>query len=212
MNWLSMAIQAAGQLITRLPLEKLITKPVDNRQRLEELREILGESHTGPASLSEPGESQELPEPKLQPKVHLAIAPQSGVSQEETVAYQNREIVKIMRDMVKHCVHKFRIFGRPCDCGQFKHILELEALAEETVPMVDNPDIYYRIIETGKELEPKTTLEAIGSGKYDEEYPRYARVYRDFCKALGFDEGIDLKLIEKPEPGQYFPEEVKANE
>lgn len=154
-------------VIDRLPVERLISRP-DNRKRLEELQQILSGAE---ARKAEAGQEKARVEPK--------------VSTAETIAYQNREIVKRMRALAIHCVQRFRIAGKPCDCGAGRHLLEIEELAEEAIQMVDNPDIYYRIIETGKELEPKVTVEAIASGRYDEEYPRYGRIYRDYCKQLG---------------------------
>ena len=194
-----------AEAINRIPVERLLHRTPDNKKRLEELQEILGE-----AEPKRTEESRAEVKEKPQRRVHLEPR-RSDVSTEETVAYENREMVKVMRTMAKHCTQKFRIFGKPCDCGQSRHILELEALAEETVSIVDNPDVYYRIIEVGKELEPKVALEAISSGRYDEEYPKYAKVYRDLCKELGFGD-LELASLEKPEPGKYFPEEVKTNE
>jgi len=188
-------------VVNRIPVERLLTRHPDNKKRLEELQDILGTAE--PKKATETTELEESP----QRRVHVEPG-KSTVSNMETVSYENREMVKAMRALVKHCTQKFRIFGKPCDCGQFKHLLELEGFAEETIPMVDNPDVYYRILEVGKELEPKVTLEAIGSGHYDAEYPKYAKLYRGFCKELGFDEGIDRDLIEKPAPGQYSQEDT----
>ncbi|MBU1082766.1 MAG: hypothetical protein KKB59_20015 [Spirochaetes bacterium] len=199
MNWTALV----SEVINRLPVERFLSRTPDNKKRLEELQEILGEANPKKAE----SEIQERP----QRQVHLEPR-KSEVSTEETIAYENREIVKRLRLIADHCVQRFRIFGKPCDCGQFRHILEIEGLCEEAVQMVDNPDIYYSIIKIGKEIEPKVTLEAIGSGQYDEEYPKYARLYRDLCKQLGFSGEIDRDLIEKPEPGKYFPKEVEAHE
>ena len=193
-----------SEVINRIPVERLIARTPDNRKRLEELQEILTGAEPKKAT------QQVAVEERAQRRVHLEPR-KSDVSTEETVAYQNREIVKVMRTMAKHCTQKFRIYGKPCDCGQRRHILEIEDLAEDTVQMVDNPNVYYRIIEVGKELEPKVTLDAIGTGHYDDEYPKYARTYRDLCKQLGFGD-LELDSLEKPEPGKYFPEEVRANE
>ena len=193
-----------SEVINRIPVERLIARTPDNRKRLEELQEILTGAEPKKAT------QQVAAEERAQRRVHLEPR-KSDVSTEETVAYQNREIVKVMRTMAKHCTQKFRIYGKPCDCGQRRHILEIEDLAEDTVQMVDNPNVYYRIIEVGKELEPKVTLDAIGTGHYDDEYPKYARTYRDLCKQLGFGD-LELDSLEKPEPGKYFPEEVRANE
>lgn len=192
-------------MVNRIPVERLLSRRPDNKKRFEELQEILGGAE--PKKAREESGAEALAE--QHPKVHLEPR-KSAVSTEETIAYENREIVKRLRLMADHCVQKFRISSKPCDCGQFRHILEIEGLCEEAVQMVDNPNIYYSIIQTGKEIEPKVSLEAIGSGRYDEEYPKYAKVYRDLCKQLGFTEG--MSEIDKPEPGKYFSEEVESNE
>jgi len=200
MRWMAIV----SEVINRIPVERLLSRTPDNKKRLEELQEIL----TG----AEPKKATEQVAVEERPQRRVHLEPRkSDVSTEETVAYQNREIVKVMRTMAKHCAQKFRIFNKPCDCGQRRHILEIEDLAEDTVQMVDNPNVYYRIIEVGKELEPKVTLNAIGSGRYDDEYPKYAKVYRELCKELGFGD-LELDSLEKPEPGKYFPEEVEVNE
>lgn len=195
MNWFALV----SEVVNRIPVERLLTRHPDNKKRLEELQDIL----TG----AEPKKSTEqvAVQEKSPRRVHVEPM-KSEVSTEETVTYQNREIVKRLRLMADHCVQRFRIFGKPCDCGQSRHILEIEGLCEEVVQMVDNPDIYYRIIELGKELEPKVSLMAIGSGQYDDEYPKYAKKYRDLCKQLGFGD-LELDSLEKPKPRQYFPEE-----
>ena len=201
MRWMAIV----SEVINRIPVERLLSRTPDSKKRLEELQEILGG-----AEPKRTRETETKVEEKPPRRVHLEPR-KSGVSTEETVAYQNREMVKVMRTMAKHCAQKFRIFNKPCDCGQRRHILEIEDLAEDTIQMVDNPDVYYRIIEVGKELEPKVTLNAIGSGRYDDEYPKYAKVYRELCKELDFGD-LELDSLEKPEPGKYFPEEVRANE
>ncbi len=116
----------------------------------------------------------------LEPNTNVA----SIASTKDTVVDNNREIGKWLNAMEIHSVQKFRKRGKPCDCGQFRHIPGIEGLCEETIAMVDNPDIYYRIITLGKELEPKVTLEAIASGKYDNEFPQYAVKYRNLRKEL----------------------------
>jgi len=188
MNWMAVV----SEVINRLPIEKLVSRPPDNRKHLEELQDILSGAEAQKAA--------------PQKKTHLE-PDRSNVSTEETIAYQNREIVKRMRALAIHCVQRFRIAGKPCDCGQGRHLLEIEELAEEAVQMVDNPDIYYRIIETGKELEPKVTPEVIASGRHDDEYPKYARIYRDYCKELGLGEGQLLRHSLETEEEPVTPDE-----
>jgi len=179
-NWLSLVAAA----VEKIPFERLIAKPRDSRESLEELKEILDSAPRGkpqPKQQEEELEEEAVLEPR---RAHLPERPSSGVSTEETVAYQNREIGKLLLRLERHYAQKLRINGVPCDCGQSKHLLDLESLAEETVPMVDNPQIYYRIIEWVREVGPKSSEEAAKSGNYDEEYPAFSRQAREFRKEL----------------------------
>jgi len=184
MDWLALLAQTAA----KLPLERIFVRHPDNKKRLEELQEILGGSHAelaeSPPEVATTTEEDNWGdlEPRQQ-KIHLASR-ESGSSTEETVAYQNREIGKLLLRMERHYAQRLRINGVPCDCGSQKHLLDLESLCEETIPMVDNPDIYYHIIDWTKEVAPKSTDEATRGGKYDIEYPMFSRQARDFRKEI----------------------------
>jgi len=192
MKWLALVAQA----VEKIPFERLLVRRPDNKERLQELAEILGESHAKPSEPKpeEPELSHEEPIEKPQfanlgnqrPKVHLEPNPAvtSTVSTKETVDYQNREIGKILLTMQRHCVQKFRINGKACDCGQGRHLLDLEALAEETIAMVENPDIYYRLLNWIGRLGPICTVENVSSGKYDNIYPTFGTESRDLRKEL----------------------------
>jgi hypothetical protein len=197
MNWLSLL----PDIISRIPFERLVSRQPDNKERLKELKEILEQPEINKTE----SEVQEIPTQR----VHLEYR-QGDISTEETVDYQNREIGKLLLRMEGHCTQKFRLYGKICDCGAQKHLLDLESLCEETVPMVDNPGIYYEIIDLGKELAPKCLPEVVATLKYDDEFPRYARRYRDLRKKLIGN--LDVTEIEKPEPGKYYSEEVVAND
>lgn len=188
MNWISFLTEQ----VAKLPLERLFVRAPDNKKALKDLQEILGESHAEPAEAPPENPPEEIPEEYedlkgyLEPhrqKVHLPSR-EGGVSTEETVVYQNREIGKLLLRMERHYAQRLRINGVPCDCGSQKHLLDLESLCEETIPMVDNPDIYYRVIEWTREVAPKSTDEAAKSGKYDDEYPVFSRQARDFRKEI----------------------------
>lgn len=175
--------------LSKLPIERLFVRPPDNRKRLRELAAILSESHAHPAQPSPEvaEESREdtdrvLLEPRRQ-KVHLE-APTSELSTAETVAYQNREIAKNLVVLEKHYSQKLTIAGKRCDCGAGRHLLAIESLAEETIPMVDNPEVYYHIIEWCRAVSPKSTTEAAKSGRFDEEYSLFSRQARDFRKEV----------------------------
>lgn len=201
-----MALQTAGQLVSRLPLERLIAKPPDNRERIEELRQILSGAETKSVPPPEPEAEEEAPqeelallEPRKQPKTHLA-PPSGNISTEVTVDYQNREIGKLLLRMERHYAQRLRINGVPCDCGSQKHLLDMESLCEETIPMVDNPDVYYRIITWVKEVGPKSTDEAAKSLRYDEEYPIFSHQARDFRKeVIG---SLEVKDLWPKKPGE----------
>lgn len=188
MKWLSFVTEQ----LAKLPLERLLVRPRDNKKALKDLQEILGESHAEPAEAPPENPPEEIPEeyedlkgylePRRQ-KVHLPSR-EGGLSTEETVVYQNREIGKLLLRMERHYAQKLRINGVPCDCGSQKHLLDLESLCEETIPMVENPDIYYRVIDWAREVGPKSTDEAAKSSKYDNEYPVFSRQARDFRKEI----------------------------
>ena len=177
MDWLGMATNAVSDLINKIPLEKLIIKEPDHTQDREELKAIL-KGNKQPKT--EPPPEDEIIQPaSIVRKSHK----RSGVSTQETVEYQNREIGKIVIQMERHAVQKFRINNKPCDCGT-KHLPDIEELCEETIPMVIDNEVYYKLIELGQELGPKVTIEAIESGQYDNEYPAYSLKYRDLRKEL----------------------------
>ena len=204
MKWLAVLAQA----IERIPLERLLIKPRSNKERLQDLQEILSESHVKPTEAlpEEPFEetAQEVEAGYLEPrrqKVHLP-EPRSELSTEETVEYQNREIAKNLLDMEKHYAQKLIINGKKCDCGSSRHLLAIESLCEEAISMVDNPDVYYRMIEWTREVAPKSTTEAAKSGKYDNEYPAFSRQARDFRK----------EIIGSLEPSALFPQKETSAE
>ena len=204
------------EIIEKIPIERLFVKPPDNKKRLQELQGILATSHATPAEPPADNPPEELPAeyeelrgflvPRDE-KVHVEPPPSDGVSLEDTVAYQNREIGKLLLRMERHCVQGFRINGVPCDCGQSKHLLDLESLSEETIPMVDNPDNYYQIINVGRELGPKCgTVEALT--RYESEFPGYSQRYRDLRKeVIGT---LDAKALFPQRPGE--PEEAPETE
>jgi len=216
---------ALVNLAERLPIERLFIKPPSNKKRLEELQSILGEAHTLPAEASPKKQPEETPEehddlkgflePRRQ-KVHLEPPATNGVSTEETVAYQNRELAKNLIVLEKHYAQKLTIAGKKCDCGTGRHLLAIESLAEETISMVDNPDIYYRLLDWVKEASPKSTDSAAKSGQYDDEYPVFSRQARDFRKEIigSLEPAVlfDKKPEKQPETTQPEVTELPATE
>jgi len=190
-NWLG----AVSYAIDKIPFEKLMSRPKDRTQELRELKEIFSKPKTieQPEVPQERRETNHLSfthelesEQEERPKVRLERKPESvsTVTTAETVQYQNREIGKILLQMERHASQKFRIAGRICDCGQSRHLLDLESMAEETISMVENPQIYFKILDYVKEVGPKATVEAVTSGKYDDEYPSFVKRARDLRKEL----------------------------
>lgn len=201
MDWLAFVTN----IINRVPIERVIFPRPDHTKALEEF----AGSVTAPQTAKEapPGQkpintttqpAEKLPEIKPQeaPKVRLAEPQPGGLSIEQTVDYQNREIGKLLLRMERHYAQKLRVAGVPCDCGSQKHLLDLESLSEETIPMVDNPQVYYRIIEWIKKVGPTSTDEAAKSGVHDEQYPVFSHEARDFRK----------DLIGSLEPSALFPQ------
>ncbi len=216
MNWLALVADA----FNKLPIERLLAKPRDRTSELKELKEILEGSPSLPHSekreeiepesenpLEEIPQEHEDSKGYLEPrqKVHLEPPLASGVTTEETVAYHHREIAKNLIVLEKHYAQKLIIAGKKCDCGIGRHLLAIETNCEDTISMVDNPDVYYRLLDWVKEVSPKSTDQAAKSGKYDNEYPIFSHQARDFRK----------ELIGSLEPSALFTkkgEEVKSND
>ena len=203
MDWLSFITN----MISRVPVERVLFPRPDHTKALGEFAASVGASETQNKAPSEQKTTttttqiaEKPPEIKPQeaPKVHLTEPQPGGLSTEQTVDYQNREIGKLLLRMERHYAQKLRINGIPCDCGSSKHLLDMESLCEETVPMVDNPGVYYRIIDWIKKVGPKSTDESAKSGLYDEEYPVFSHEARDFRK----------EIIGTLDPSALFPQRL----
>ena len=220
MKWLALVAQA----VDKLPLERLLVRRSDEKERLQDLAKILGDAHSKPAG-AEPEQMPDLPEEigenthpanlgNTRPKVRLEANPSvtSTVSTKETVDYQNREIGKLLVTLKKHMTQKFIVAGKPCDCGQKHMTLELEYLCEETIPMVENSDVYYRILSWNKEIAPKCMVEAVASGQYNTEYPVMARQARDFQKEIMGTPDVSVLYPKKTEKQQGTSQPEDAQE
>jgi hypothetical protein len=200
------ALSGASELIQKLPIERWLIKPRDTSHDREDLRRIVDEMPTAdrPSRAREDSpdgeEETERPEllPRRRPKVRLQRTSIQGPSLEETVAYQNMEIGKGLFQMEKHFAQKLKIFNKPCDCGMKTIGLGLLGDLEETIPLVEDPDFYHRLIEWVNEVLPKSTQEASASGLYDEEYPQLSRQARDFRKEIMGT--LDVKALFPPKP------------
>jgi len=158
----------------------MIIKPPDTQKDREAIRAILRQK----MAEKPPEPTNTTPQAPEPPKIALKSASQTGPTTEETVAYQNREIGKDLKVLEKHYVQHMKIAGKPCDCGASKHLLGIEALCEETISMVEDPDVYSRLLDWVREVTPKTTQEASASGQFESEYLELARQSRDFRKEI----------------------------
>ncbi|KKL25001.1 hypothetical protein LCGC14_2409660, partial [marine sediment metagenome] len=76
------------------------------------------------------------------------------------------------------------VHGALHNCGSTKHLLDMEAMAEEAVPMVNNPQVYYRLIDWVGRCGPMSTEQAAKSGNFDSIYPGLSGEARDFRKEI----------------------------
>lgn len=105
-----------------------------------------------------------------------------GVSTEQTIRFQQREIAKQALLLEGHLQQGCKIDGVACDCCE-KHPINLEALAEETLGMTGDP-VYDQIAEWCRQNGPKMTAEASASGRHEGEYPQLAVDLRGFRKKV----------------------------
>ncbi|MBA7584095.1 hypothetical protein ES708_26048 [subsurface metagenome] len=204
MDWLAFI----ANIINRVPIEKVLIPRPDHTKALEEFAGSVtapvvknkAPPEQKPITTTQPAEKPPEIEPQAAQRVHLTEPQPGGLSTEETVAYENREIAKNLVQVEKHYAQKLRINGIPCDCGTGRHLLAIEGGCENAISMVDNPDVYYRIIEWCKEVGPKSTDESAKSGLYDEEYPTFSHQARDFRKEI--IGSLDPKALLPQKPGE----------
>lgn len=113
----------------------------------------------------------------LRPSSHNEL-----VTKQETIAYQNRELAKVLLVLEGHLNQGCKIAGKPCDCC-VKHPLELEKLIEEVLTMTSAP-VYQDTLQFAHEVEQKTSVPAVKSGKYAAQYPVLAQHARDLRKRI----------------------------
>ena len=181
MDWLALITN----LINRVPIERVLFPPRDNARVLEEFAKTLPVAESQNKGSLEPKTTTSIkaPEEVIQ-RTSTAVLERPGLTTEQTIAYQNREIGKQLLAMESHYAQGMRIAGVPCDCGATKHLLYLEELCQETIPMADNPSTYEEIVRWVREAEPKSTEAAAKSGRHDDEYPVLSGQARDFRKRL----------------------------
>lgn len=176
---LSFALDTAARLIDRIPIERVLVKQPDTSEDRKELISILN-----PKTKKEAPERDES-SGRLEPRRSRPRPPrEDAVSDEQTVEYQDREIGKLLLRMERHYAQGLRINHVVCDCGAQKHLLDIEAMAEETISMVPDPDVYERLIAWVQKVGPASTVDAVKSGQYDTLYPKFSGEARDLRKEV----------------------------
>lgn len=175
MNWANLLIPASI-VAARLPLGSFIASRRDKVKALEEFRDTLPALGRPAGSEAIAAVPQTLDKPLDKPLRQLTT--------KETLDYQNREIGKLLLRMERHYSQKMRINGVPCDCGAGKHLLDMESLCEETVPMAVDSSKYYQVMDWIGGVGPKSTDQAAKSGKYDDDYPIMSGQARDLRKEI----------------------------
>ena len=103
-------------------------------------------------------------------------------TKEETTLYLKKRLALELYKAEIDLADKLKIFGKPCDCMEYKHNLEIQAVAEELIPKEPDNPVYGDIIKWLDDNADKVTLEASASGVYDDEYPKMAKLFGDFRK------------------------------
>jgi hypothetical protein len=152
--------------------------------------------------------------PAAAPPVATAVH-QPLPTKEETVAELKRRLTKELYKAELDLANGLRIAGKPCTCldPRTKHTLMLEAAAEELISEEPDNPVYRDIIRWIGENQHKLTVEAIASGKYDQEYPQMAAQFRDFRKrvagSLDVKATMPFKGITLEEAQKLAAEEAK---
>jgi hypothetical protein len=130
--------------------------------------------------------------PAPPPKSPLAsnAVRQKGVSDADTIAYQNMELIKELLLLESHLKQGCMIFGKPCDCCK-KHPVTILALAEETYGITGQTS-YQEIGVFCKKIMPYVaanyprTKEVLGDPKTGEVglYGKFTLEARSFRKTL----------------------------
>ena len=174
-------------MVPRIPKIKLPTHPLEplreivrgGRERLEEAssdihsiaEDLRGNILNITTTIQETEKATEI-----EPQSRTA-SPTTGVSKltnDEILAYQNREMGRELWQLEKHLAQGCRIPDKsgkriPCDCcakGGF-----IAGLAYESIPIAERggkpSTTYEKIAKWAEELEPMVTVLAVESGQYD---------------------------------------------
>ncbi len=162
-------------IINRIPIERVLFPPRDKIKALEGFAAGL----KAPVAQNKAPISQNVASPTTAPKKQVEL-PTSAETAQELKRRLGKELYRAELDLS----NKLRIAGKPCDCLDSKHTLMLEAAAEELIASEPDNPVYFEIIAWIKQNQPKVTIEAISTGKYDEEYPRMAAEFKGFRKRI----------------------------
>lgn len=178
MDW----ITVIGNLASRIPVERVLFPPPDGTKELERLVAIQKSS----ATLKEvPPTSKTTPTTEMPEEATASSTPRrERPTTEETIAMLKRKLAKEAYKVEIDLANGLLIAGKPCDCLSDKHSLLFEALVEEAIPLDPRNPIYRKLMDWINAALPKSTFEAIRSGRYNAEYPLMASEMRDFRKGL----------------------------
>ncbi len=135
------------------------------------------------------------------PQSGLKTAPASEISppvstqsyevptEEETVIELKKRLGKEIAKAENDLTNKLKIPKSDgtlvaCSCLSNKHNVVIEGLSEELIPKEPNNALYREIMDWFKVHEPNMTVQASASGKYDEEYIKYAGKLGEFRRRL----------------------------
>ncbi len=181
MDWMAVITN----IVNRIPIEKVFFPRPDHTKALEEFARSLPQPASQNKALA--GQKPTITTKTLEKaseRASPALLEPPGLSTEETIAYQNREIGKQLLAMESHYAQGMKIAGIPCDCGALKHLLYLEELCQEAIPMAKEPSTYKQIVSWVKIVEPKSTEAAARSGKHDQDYPVLSGQARELRKRV----------------------------
>ena len=185
-----------------LPRLKLPTHPLEplrelvrgGRERLEEVGSdirSIAEDLRGNIPNITPTIHDTVKAPEIEPQRRTAG---SGVTTEETIAYQKRELGKELLLLEKHLREGCRIpptTGEPCDCCSPKHTITIAALALETYGITGDP-VYQELSKWAEGIAKKATIPEIESGKHN--YGENAVEARGYRKKLLGSESLGALL------------------
>jgi len=181
MDWLAFITS----IINRVPIERFVLPHPDHTKALEDFAKSLprSESQNKAPSGAKTGITTQAT------KVATTVIAEERKTAELPTTEETRQVLR--RRLAKELYRAeldlaggLRIAGKPCDCLDSKHSLGLEATAEELISSEPDNPIYREILIWLKQNHPKVTIEAIGSGRYDEEYPAMAGQFREFRKRI----------------------------